>query len=129
MRSSPQLVQVRPGLASVPHEVGMAAFGGIVRYPVAYLRQPRGEVIELNAAVKAAALHFDNLPRDTSSVAIWCSNRLLLPDVKEPLWRLSSGNGALDCPPMLDGGPGRANGHATQYADAACSVWAVCDGR
>ena len=55
------------GPASVPHEVMAAVVGGIVRYATPYLSDAAEAVIKLNAAIKAAALQFEKLPKDLSN--------------------------------------------------------------
>ena len=54
------------GPASVPHEVMVVVVGGIVRYAAPYLSDTAETVVKLNATIKAAALQFQNLPRDMS---------------------------------------------------------------
>ena len=58
------------GPASVPHEVMAAVVGGIVRYAAPYLSDTAEAVVKLNAAIKAAALQFEKLPKDLSNVAV-----------------------------------------------------------
>ena len=57
------------GPASVPHEVMAAVVGGIVWYAAPYLSDTAEAVVKLNAAIKAAALQFEKLPKDLSNVA------------------------------------------------------------
>ena len=70
------------GPASVPHEVMAAVVGGIVRYAAPYLSDTAEAVVKLNAAIKAAALQFDKLPKDLSNVAVRCGHVLRLADVQ-----------------------------------------------
>ena len=70
------------GPASVPHEVMVAVVGGIVRYATAYLSDTAEAVVKLNAAIKAAALKFEKLPRDLSNVAVRSGHGLRLADVQ-----------------------------------------------
>ena len=72
------------GPASVPHEVMAAVVGGIVRYAAPYLWDAAEVVVQLNATVKTVALHFGNLPKDLSNVAVRSSNGLKLADVRVP---------------------------------------------
>ena len=69
------------GPASVPHEVMAAVVGGIVRYVVPYLSHTAETVVKLNASIKAAALQFENLPKDLSNVAVRSGHGLRLADV------------------------------------------------
>ena len=71
----------RLGPASVPHEVMAAVVGGITRYAAPYLSGTAEAVVNLNAAIKAAALQFEKLPKDLSNVAVRCGNGLRLADV------------------------------------------------
>ena len=66
---------------SVPHEVMAAVVGGIVRYATLYLSDTAEAVVKLNAAIKAAALQFEKLPKDLSNVAVWSGHVLPLADV------------------------------------------------
>ena len=70
------------GPVSVPHEVMAAVVGGIVRYAAPYLSDTAETVVKLNAAIKAAALQFENLPKDLSNVAVPSSHGLSLADVR-----------------------------------------------
>ena len=70
------------GPASVPHEVMAAVVGGIVRYAAPYLFDTAEAVVKLNAAIKAAALQFEKLPKDLSNVAVRCGHGLRLADVQ-----------------------------------------------
>ena len=70
------------GPASVPHEVMAAVVGGIVRYAAPYLSDTAEAVIQLNTAIKAAALQFEKLPKDLSNVAVRSGHRLRLADVQ-----------------------------------------------
>ena len=47
-----------------------AVVGGIVRYVAPYLSDAAVGVVRLNAAIKAAALQFESLPKDLSNVAV-----------------------------------------------------------
>ena len=58
------------GAASVPHEVMAAVVWGIVRYAAPYLSDTAEALVKLNAAIKAAALQFEKLPKDLSNVAV-----------------------------------------------------------
>ena len=58
------------GPVSVPPKVMAAVVGGIVRYAAPYLSDTAEAVVKLNAAIKAAALQFENLPKDLSNVAV-----------------------------------------------------------
>ena len=69
------------GPASVPHEVMAAVVGGIVRYAAPYLSDTAEAVVKLNAAIKAAALQFEKLPKDLSNVAVRSGRGLRLADV------------------------------------------------
>ena len=53
------------GPESVPHEVMAAMVGGIV-----HVSDTAEGVVKLNAAIKTAALQFENLPKDLSNVAV-----------------------------------------------------------
>ena len=44
--------------------------GGIVRYAAPYLSNTAEEVVRLNAAMKTAALQFEDLPNDPSNVVV-----------------------------------------------------------
>ena len=66
----------------MPHEVMAAVVGGIVRYAVPYLSDEAETVVKLNAAIKAAALQFENLPKDLSNVAGGSSHGLRLADLR-----------------------------------------------
>ena len=70
------------GPASVPHEVMAAVVGGIVRYVAPYLSDTAEAVVKLNAAIKAAALQFQKLPKDLSNVAVQSGHGLRLADVQ-----------------------------------------------
>ena len=70
------------GPASVPHEVMAAVVGGIVRYAAPYLSDTAEAVVKLNAAIKAAALQFEKLPKDLSNVAVRSGHGLRLADVQ-----------------------------------------------
>ena len=70
------------GPASVPHEVMAAVVGGILLYAVPYLSDTAEAVVKLNAAIKAAALQFENLPRDLSNVVVRSGHGLRLADVR-----------------------------------------------
>ena len=70
------------GPASVPHEVMAAVVGGIVRYAAPYLSDTAEAVVKLNAAIKAAALQFEKLPKDLSNVAVQSGHGLRLADVQ-----------------------------------------------
>ena len=70
------------GTASVPHEVVSDLVGGIVRYAAPYLSDTAEAVVKLNAAIKAAALQFEKLPRDLSNVAVRSGQGLRLADVR-----------------------------------------------
>ena len=69
------------GPASVPHEVMAAVVGGIVRYAAPCLSDTAEAVVKLNAAIKAAALQFEKLPKDLSNVAVRSGHGLRLADV------------------------------------------------
>ena len=58
------------GPASVPHQVMAAMVACIVRYAAPYLSDTAEAVVNLNAAIKAAALQFENLPKDLPNVAV-----------------------------------------------------------
>ena len=60
----------------------MVVVGGIVRYAAPYLSDTGETVVKLNAAIKAAALQFENLPRDLSNVAVWSGHVTGLADVR-----------------------------------------------
>ena len=68
--------------ASVPHEVMAAVVGGIVRYAAPYLSDTAEAVVKLNAAIKAAALQFEKLPKDVSNVAVRSGHGLRLAHVQ-----------------------------------------------
>ena len=70
------------GPASVPHEVMAAVVGGIIRYAAPYLSDTAEAVVKLNAAIKAAALQFEKLPKDLSNVAVRSGHGLRLADVQ-----------------------------------------------
>ena len=70
------------GPASVPHEVMAAVVRGIVRYVAPYLSDTAEAVVKLNAAIKAAALQFEKLPKDLSNVAVRSGHGLRLADVE-----------------------------------------------
>ena len=68
--------------ASVPHEVMAAVVGGIARYTAPYLSDTVEAVVKLNAAIKAAALQFEKLPKELSNVAVRSGHGLRLADVQ-----------------------------------------------
>ena len=70
------------GPASVPHEVMAAVVGGILRSTAPYLSDTAEAVVKLNAAIKAAALQFEKLPKDLSNVAVRSGDGLRLADVQ-----------------------------------------------
>ena len=70
------------GPASVPHEVMAAVVGGIVRYAVPYMSSTAEEVVRLNAAIKTAALLFENVPKDLSNVVVRSGKGLKLADIR-----------------------------------------------
>ena len=70
------------GPASVPHEVMAAMVGGIVRYAAPYLSDTAEAMVKLNAAIKAAALQFEKVPKDLSNVAVRSGHGLRLADVQ-----------------------------------------------
>ena len=70
------------GPASVPHEVMAAVVRGILRYTAPYLSDTAEVVVKLNGANKAAALQFEKLPKDLSSVAVRSGHGLRLADVQ-----------------------------------------------
>ena len=70
------------GPASVPHEVMAAVVGGIVRYAAPNMSAMAEAVVKLRAAIKAAALQFENLPKDLSNVAVRSDHGLKLVDVR-----------------------------------------------
>ena len=70
------------GPASVPHEVMAAVVGGIVRYLALYLSDTAEEVVTLNAAIKIAALQFENPPKNLSNVAVRSSKGPKLADIR-----------------------------------------------
>ena len=70
------------GPASVPDEVMAAVVGGIIRYAAPYLSDTAEAVVKLNAAIKAAALRFEKLPKDLSNVAVRSGHGLRLADVQ-----------------------------------------------
>ena len=59
-----------------------ALVGGIVRYAAPYLSDAAETVVKLNAAIKPAALQFENLPKDLSTVAVRSGHILRLADVR-----------------------------------------------
>ena len=65
------------GPASVAHEVMAAVVGGIVRYAAPYPSDTAGTAAKLNAAIKAAALQFENLCKDPSNVAVRSGHALV----------------------------------------------------
>ena len=70
------------GPVLVPHEVMAAVVGGIVRCAAPYLSNTAEAPVKLHAAIKAAALKFENLPKDLSNVAVRCGHGLRLADVR-----------------------------------------------
>ena len=58
------------GPGSVPHDVMVAVVGGTVRYAAPYLSDTAEAVVKLKAAIRAAALQFEKLPKDLSSVVV-----------------------------------------------------------
>ena len=66
----------------MPHEVIAAVVGGIVWYVAVYLSDAAAEVVRLNAAIKPAALQFENLPKDLSNVVVRSGKGLQLADVR-----------------------------------------------
>ena len=68
--------------ASVPHEMMAAVVGGIVPYAAPYLSDTAEAVVKLNATIKAAAVQFENLPRDMSNVAVRSGHGLRLAEVR-----------------------------------------------
>ena len=71
------------GLPSVPHKVMVAMVYGIVHRAVMYLFGAAMQVLLLNAAIKALAVHFESLPKHVSNVAVRSSEGLLLGDVRD----------------------------------------------
>ena len=63
-------------------EVMAAVVGGIVRYAAPYLSDTAEAVMKLNAAIKAAALQFEKLPKDLSNVAVRSGHGFRLADVQ-----------------------------------------------
>ena len=55
---------------SVPLEVMAAVVSDIVRYAAPYLSDTAEGVVRLNAAIKTAALQFENLPKDLSNEVV-----------------------------------------------------------
>ena len=53
-----------------------------MRYAAPYLSDMAGAVVKLNAAIKAAALQCEKLPKNLSNVAVWSSRGLRLADVQ-----------------------------------------------
>ena len=70
------------GPASVPHDVMAAVVGSIVRYAAPYPSDTAEAVVKLNVAIKAAALKFENLPKDLSNLAVRSDHGLRLADVQ-----------------------------------------------
>ena len=70
------------GPVSVPHEVMAAVVGGILRCTAPYLSDTAEAVVKVNAAIKAAALQFEKLPKDLSSVVVRSGHGLRLADVQ-----------------------------------------------
>ena len=70
------------GPVSVPHEVMAAVVGGILRYAAPYLSDTAEAVVKLNAAIKAAALQFEKLPKELSNVAARSRHGLQVADVQ-----------------------------------------------
>ena len=68
----------------VPHEVTAAMVGGVVRYAGPYMSDITEEVVRLNAAIKTAAVQFENLPTDLSNVVVRCGKGLKLADIRVP---------------------------------------------
>ena len=60
--------------ASIPHEVMAAIVGGIVRFAAPYLSDTAEELVRLNAAIKIAALRFENVPKNLSNAAVRSGN-------------------------------------------------------
>ena len=54
------------GPGSVPHKVMAVVVGGIVRYAAPYLSGMAEAAVKLNAAIKTAALQFENVPKNLS---------------------------------------------------------------
>ena len=52
-------------------------------YAVWCLSHATIEVVQLNVAMKGAAMHFESPPRDISNVAIWSGKGLRLPEVED----------------------------------------------
>ena len=66
----------------MPHEVMAAVVGGIIRYAAPYLSDTAEAVVKLNAAIRAAALQFQKLPKDLSNLAVRSGHGLRLADVQ-----------------------------------------------
>ena len=66
----------------MPREVMAAVVGGIVRYAAPYLSDTAETVVKLNAAIKAAALEFENLLKDLSNIAVRSGHGLRLADAR-----------------------------------------------
>ena len=73
-----------PASVPLPHEVMVVVVGGIVRYAAPYPSDMAEAVVQLNATIKTAALQFENMPKDLSSVAVRSGNGLKLADVRVP---------------------------------------------
>ena len=70
------------GPVSVPHALIAVMVGGIVRCATPYLSDTAEEVVRLNAAIKIAALQFENLPNDLSNVVVRFGTGLKLADIR-----------------------------------------------
>ena len=66
----------------VPHEVMAAVVGGMVRYAAPHLSDTVAEIVRLNAAIKIAALQFENLPKDLSNIVVQYGKGLKLADIR-----------------------------------------------
>ena len=67
---------------SVPHAVIAAVVGGIVWYAAPYVPDTAAEIMRLNAAIKTAALQFQNLPKDLCNVVVKSCKGLRLADIR-----------------------------------------------
>ena len=65
----------------MPHEVMAAVGGGIVPNSAPYLSHTAAVVVRLNAAIKTAALRFENLPKEMSHVVVRVVKGLKLADM------------------------------------------------
>ena len=60
----------------------VAVVGCILWYAAPYLSDAATEIVRLSATIKAAALQFENLPKDVSNIVVQSDKGLMLADVQ-----------------------------------------------